>query len=93
MIEHRQVMVQVWEYRVTGIGGYSVPVLFLDTDIEENSEYDRSLSYYLYGGDEKYRLSQEMILGIGGVKILNELGYKNIKRYHMNEGTFRFINP
>ncbi len=48
-IEGRKVLVQGWEYRVVGIGGGCVPVIFLDTDIEENSEYDRALSYSLYG--------------------------------------------
>jgi starch phosphorylase len=86
IIEHRTVTIQAWEYRVMGISGYCVPVLFLDTDLQENSEYDRNLSYYLYGGDEKYRLSQEIILGIGGIRMLKELGYTRINRCHMNEG-------
>lgn len=85
-IESRTVFIQAWQYIVRGVGGYSVPVIFLDTDIAENSEYDRSLTYYLYGGDQRYRLSQEIILGIGGVRMLKELGYHRLSRYHMNEG-------
>lgn len=85
-IENRTVYIQAWMYTVEGASGYFVPILFLDTDIEANSESDRTLTHYLYGGDEKYRLAQEVILGIGGVKILNELGYNNISIYHMNEG-------
>lgn len=85
-IEGRRVKVQAWEYRVRGASGYTVPVFFLDTDLEGNSEYDRSLVYNLYGGDERYRLAQEVILGIGGVRLLRELGYRHIRRYHMNEG-------
>jgi starch phosphorylase len=85
-IENRTVFVQAWEYLVTGISGYVVPVIFLDTDIADNAAYDRSLTNYLYGGDEKYRLCQEVILGIGGVRMLRELGYHEIGRYHMNEG-------
>jgi glycogen phosphorylase len=85
-IEQRIVNIQVWVYVVRGLDGDIVPVYFLDTDIPENSEYDRSLSYYLYGGDDRYRLAQEIILGIGGVKMLQELGYHDIARYHMNEG-------
>ncbi|MDD3656260.1 MAG: alpha-glucan family phosphorylase [Atribacterota bacterium] len=85
-IEKRNVIVQSWMYMIKGVDGDNVPVYFLDTDLPENSEYDRSLSYYLYGGDERYRLAQEIVLGIGGVKMLKELGYKNISRYHMNEG-------
>jgi glycogen phosphorylase len=85
-IENRTVFVRGWEYRVTGVSGYFVPVIFLDTDTEENDPGDRSLTYYLYGGDQKYRLSQEMILGVGGLRMLKDLGYSHISRYHMNEG-------
>jgi starch phosphorylase len=63
-----------------------VPVYLLDTDIEGNSDYDRTLTDHLYGGDDHYRLCQEAILGIGGIRILRALGYVNIRRYHMNEG-------
>jgi starch phosphorylase len=85
-IENRTVFVQAWEYRVMGADGYWVPIIFLDTDIELNSEYDRSLSHYLYGGDERYRLAQEIVLGVGGVRILKVLKYNHIRKYHMNEG-------
>ncbi len=85
-IEKRNVVIQAWQYDVSGITGYSVPIMFLDTDLEENSAYDRRLTDYLYGGDEKYRLAQEIILGIGGLRMLNKLGYTKIKKYHMNEG-------
>lgn len=85
-VENRAVSIQAWEYRVVGIGRYCVPIIFLDTDIEQNSESDRNLTYYLYGGDENYRLAQEIILGVGGVRMLRELGYHRISRYHMNEG-------
>ncbi|MBU0549511.1 MAG: alpha-glucan family phosphorylase, partial [Candidatus Omnitrophica bacterium] len=85
-IEGREVYVQAWQYDVSGIGGFKIPVIFLDTDIENNGEYDRSLSYHLYGGDQEYRFAQEIILGIGGVRMLKELGYHRINRYHMNEG-------
>ncbi|MCX5800571.1 MAG: alpha-glucan family phosphorylase [Candidatus Eisenbacteria bacterium] len=85
-IETRTVSVQAWEYLVTGIGGHVVPVIFLDADVPENGAYDRSLTHCLYGGDDKYRLCQEVILGVGGVRMLKELGYHEIVRYHMNEG-------
>lgn len=85
-IEGRPVVVQAWWHNVIGKSGHSVPVLYLDTDLEENSEYDRALSYYLYGGDQRYRLAQEIVLGIGGVRMLKELGLHHIMRYHMNEG-------
>jgi starch phosphorylase len=58
----------------------------LDANLKENSDYDRTLTQYLYGGDEKYRLAQEIILGVGGVRMLRKLGYRGIKRYHLNEG-------
>ncbi|MBM3254594.1 MAG: alpha-glucan family phosphorylase, partial [Candidatus Omnitrophica bacterium] len=80
------VKIQAWEFIVKGIKDGKVPVYFLDTNIPENSEYDRGLTSFLYGGDMKYRLCQEVILGIGGVGMLEALGYKNIERYHMNEG-------
>lgn len=86
IIERRTVTIQAWEYRVMGVSGYCVPVLLLDTDLQENSAYDRSLTDYLYGGDEKYRLSQEIILGLGGIRMLKELEYTRINRCHMNEG-------
>ena len=85
-IEGRTVSIQAWEFVVTGISGYEVPVIFLDTDLPENAPSDRTLTHYLYGGDEKYRLSQETVLGIGGVRMLKELGHHEINRYHMNEG-------
>ncbi len=85
-IENRTVFIQAWEYDVFGITGYRVPVIFLDTDIEENSEYDRSLTHSLYGGDSKYRFCQEVVLGIGGVRMLKEIGFYRLSRYHMNEG-------
>jgi starch phosphorylase len=85
-IDNRDVQIRTWLYQFRGIGGYVIPVFFLDTNIEENSEWDRELTKYLYGGDTRYRLAQEIILGIGGVRILNDLGYKTIDKYHMNEG-------
>jgi starch phosphorylase len=85
-IENRDVKIQSWLYEYHGIGGYIIPVLFLDSNLEENNEWDRNLTKFLYGGDKKYRLGQEIILGVGGVRILKELGYDNINRYHMNEG-------
>ncbi|HDM66848.1 MAG TPA: alpha-glucan family phosphorylase, partial [Thermoplasmatales archaeon] len=72
------------------IGGYIVPVFFLDSNVDGNNEWDRELTKYLYGGDDRYRLAQEIILGIGGVRILQELGYTTIDRYHMNEGHAAF---
>jgi starch phosphorylase len=85
-IEGRTVFLRAWRFDVAGPGDSSVPVYFLDADLAENSEWDRTLTHYLYGGDQHYRLCQEVILGIGGVKMLRALGYQNVERYHMNEG-------
>jgi starch phosphorylase len=85
-IEGRVVQVRAWRYEVTGISNHVVPVYLLDTDLEENADGDRRLTDHLYGGDARYRLCQEVILGIGGVRMLRALGYKNIRRFHMNEG-------
>ena len=85
-IEGRPVVVQVWQYDITGLTGYAVPLLLLDTNVEENAAGDRELTSDLYGGDERYRLAQEIILGIGGVRMLRALGYTHIERFHMNEG-------
>jgi glycogen phosphorylase len=86
IIEANPVQVRAWRYDVKGVGGFVVPVYFLDTDLPENSDWIKTLSHSLYGGDLRYRLCQEIILGIGGVRILEALGYNEIDRYHMNEG-------
>ena len=84
-IEGRDVAIQAWLYVVKSLTGGNIPVFFLDADIQGNSPDDRELTAHLYGGDLSYRLKQEIILGIGGVKMLHELGFE-IKKYHMNEG-------
>jgi len=89
-IEGRPVKLQVWYYIIKGVNDYNVPVFFLDSNLEENSEVDREITKNLYGGDNKYRLSQEIVLGIGGVRALQSLGYKTIDKYHMNEGHAAF---
>jgi len=85
-IEGRKVWVQAWLFCIKGLDSYCIPVFFLDTDLPENSVYDRSFSDFLYGGDKRYRLAQEIVLGIGGVRMLRELGFNHISKYHMNEG-------
>ena len=85
-IEGRKVELRCWRYEATGVRGYAVPIYFLDADLPENAEVDRGLSASLYGGDSYYRLRQEVILGIGGVRILRALGYHDLARFHMNEG-------
>lgn len=85
-INGRPVVIRAWRRRVTGLGGADVPVYFLDTDVEQNTSDDRALSHSLYGGDAAYRLAQEAVLGIGGVRMLRALGYDDVRRFHLNEG-------
>lgn len=84
-IENRDVHVAAWLYVHQSIAGAKVPVLFLDTDIDENTPEAREITQYLYGGDLLYRFKQEMVLGIGGVRMLDALGFE-VRKYHMNEG-------
>jgi starch phosphorylase len=84
-IEGRDVGIGVWVYEQESLTGGTIPVLFLTTDVEGNTQEDREITDFLYGGDEKYRLKQEIVLGIGGLRILEALKI-NVKKYHMNEG-------
>jgi starch phosphorylase len=84
-IEGREVWVRPWLYREICPLGRCIPVLLLDTDLEQNSPADRQITHFLYGGDEAYRLKQEMVLGIGGGRLLQALGFE-IATYHLNEG-------
>ncbi len=85
-IEGRRVQVRAWRYLVQGVSGHSVPVYFLDTALPENDPWDQTLTDQLYGGDERYRLCQETVLGLGGVAMLRALRHKGVQLYHMNEG-------
>lgn len=85
-IEGRPVTLRAWQYLVQGVSGHRVPVLLLDTDLPENDAADRTLTDSLYGGDHRYRLCQEAVLGLGGVAMLQALGYDRLESYHMNEG-------
>ncbi|MEX2304375.1 MAG: alpha-glucan family phosphorylase [Bryobacterales bacterium] len=85
-LEGRPVHLRCWRYLIYGINGQVVPVYLLDSKVSTNSEWDQSLTDHLYGGDERYRLCQEMLLGMGGVQILESLRHTNIATFHMNEG-------
>lgn len=85
-IEGRTVHVGAWQFQVRGESGSEVKVYLLDTDLPENQPWDRTLTDLLYGGDDYYRLCQEVVLGIGGFRLLRALGYGHIRRFHMNEG-------
>ncbi len=85
-IEGRTVHVRAWRYLVRGVTGTAVPVYLLDTGFSPNDPWDQGLTDDLYGGGNRYRLCQEAVLGIGGVRILPELGHARIDGFHMNEG-------
>ncbi|MCI0363106.1 MAG: alpha-glucan family phosphorylase [Phycisphaerales bacterium] len=85
-IEGRNVFVRAWRYLIHGVAGGNVPVFLLDTNLDENHPQDRDLTDHLYGGEQRYRLCQEVILGIGGMRMLRALGYRHLERFHMNEG-------
>jgi len=84
-IAGRDVIVRAWLYEQKSPTGGIVPILFLDTDVEGNSAKDREITDFLYGGDDRYRLKQEIVLGIGGTKMLKAQDFR-IGNYHMNEG-------
>ncbi|MEI6900770.1 MAG: alpha-glucan family phosphorylase, partial [Bacteroidota bacterium] len=81
----RMMYAKVWRVDVG-----RVPLYLLDTDIEENLESDRVITHQLYGGDNENRLRQEILLGIGGIRMLNQLGIKP-DLYHSNEGHSAFL--
>ena len=85
-VEGRTVHIRSWKYEVRGASGYVVPVYLLDTDLAANAPQDRELTHYLYGRDLAYRLAQEIVLGIGGVRMLRALGHTGIEWFHLNEG-------
>ena len=84
-INGRKVKIHSWLCEYQSLTGGLVPILFLDTDVQGNAPEDRQITDFLYGGDESYRLKQEIILGIGGIRVLNALDF-NLRKYHMNEG-------
>ena len=84
-IRERNVLAQVWRADVG-----TVQLYLLDTNIPENVETDRWVTGHLYGGDRETRIVQEMLLGIGGVRLLRKLGVTP-QVYHLNEGHSAFL--
>lgn len=84
-IQGRDLRVGLWRYTIHGVDGHRLPVYLLDTDLEGNHPDDRRITDHLYAGEERYRLTQEAVLGIGGRQMLAALGLEPT-RYHMNEG-------
>ena len=87
------VVCAVWQYDIVGQFGTTVPVYFLDSNVSENTDYDRTLTSNLYGGDSFYRLCQEQILGLGGLALLEKLKFNSekVRIYHLNEGHASFV--
>ena len=86
MVRNRSVKVGGWSYKIIGHSGHVIPVYLLDTNLQGNDENDRMYTGLLYDATPAQRLVQELILGVGGVRILHALGYRDIRTYHMNEG-------
>lgn len=82
----RNLYAQVWQVNVGRIKLY-----LLDTDISDNSTTDRIVTHHLYGGDMENRLKQELLLGVGGIRLLKELGIE-ADVYHCNEGHAAFLS-
>lgn len=84
--EGRSLTIRAWQYDIVGATDFVVPLLLLDTNLPENHPRDRELTSWLYGGETRERLAQELVLGIGGVRMLQAIGYTQVQRFHMNEG-------
>lgn len=85
-LENRHIHVRAWQYDIVGSSGYLVPIVLLDTTCPENVAGDRRITDHLYGGDDGYRLMQEAVLGIGGIRVLRALGCSGLRTFHLNEG-------
>ncbi len=90
-LKDRVIRVQAWKRVEVGVTGHSVPILFLDTDVVENTAEDKRITDVLYGGDHGLRLLQELVLGVGGGRMLRALGYPPETICHMNEGHAAFL--
>jgi starch phosphorylase len=86
-IENKDVLISAWLYKVIGQSGHVLPIYLLTTDVEGNEPWMKNMTGSLYDSTSRWnRIVQEMILGIGGVKLLKSLGYNKIETYHINEG-------
>lgn len=86
-IQGKETKISAWLYKVIGQSGHIIPIYLLTTDVEGNEDWQRKLTAALYDSTSRWhRIVQEMILGVGGVRLLKSLGYNNIKVYHINEG-------
>jgi len=86
-IQDKEIKISAWLYQVVGQSGHIVPIYLLTTDVAGNEDWQRKLTAALYDSTSRWhRIVQEMILGLGWVKLLKSLGYNNIQVYHINEG-------
>lgn len=88
----KRVKINVWRYDIVGIDGFVVPVFLLDTDFFANEDFARDITKNLYGGVGDTRILQELILGVGGVRLLRALGFNSIETFHLNEGHTAFAS-
>jgi starch phosphorylase len=86
----RPVWIRPWLYVHTSPHGHEIPILLLDSDLDQNGDEDRKLTHYLYGDGEAYRLKQELVLGLGGIRLLQAVGF-HLHTYHLNEGHAAFL--
>jgi len=84
-IEGRDVSLRSWLYVIESHFQRRIPVILLDSDLPENHPADREITHSLYGGDDRYRFKQEIVLGVGGARMLQALNVQ-VRNYHMNEG-------
>jgi starch phosphorylase len=84
-LRERKIAAKVWHAQVG-----KVRLILLDTDIEDNAAADRHIAHRLYGGDRATRIEQELLLGVGGVRALEEMGLKPTV-WHINEGHAAFL--
>lgn len=87
-----EIKIGLWRYDIVGINGFVVPVYLLDTDLPQNSDWAKNITKSLYQGGNDIRILQELVLGIGGVRMLRDLGYSEIETFHLNEGHAAFVS-
>jgi starch phosphorylase len=90
-LQDKMIKVEAWKYEIVGRNGHKIPVILLDTDLKDNEPWQRKLTGKLYDANPFQRITQEVILGICGYRMLEKLGYINIKKYHLNEGHAAFL--
>lgn len=91
-LRKRAIQIEAFKLEHKSLNGNSLPVFFLDTDLEENDPEDRNITLRLYSGNKDHRIMQEAILGFGGIQLLKHLGIVDqIHTFHMNEGHCSFL--